>query len=447
MSASQIVLLDNKQLLNWSNDLCRLGYLHTLMPEDAAETAKKITSLEGIWSAIHENPASQQNVKTQMNALYQLDSRAHSFYSPYFDPHQRTISKDLIKERSAQFLQEASSSSLAPITKTKRGFNGPTCIVNYSKKDSSQSRYWTHTAVFKWTSKEEKLSGEVYRKFSASLPKSVQFQVPKSSFIDFDEKIYVNGNGILENCSKNSAELREAFHFLTQLSTSTKTPDTNAILLSEKIPGSILFDFARGPYQNLNIAQKQRLFSLIGALSLGDLIFRQSDRLIPFDASFTDFSVKGAANLGNLMIVPPKNESDFPLLYAIDNDIFDHEDMKTDYPEFFSSFISDDNISKKISDLILKCVINALQPSSFLFRKMKEEEIHQVITDLQPFLVDLETLAGENIQAGIEESIKHLQNPKLNEDFLNIPVSRKQSEMIQQQILIFQRIFKNKENG
>lgn len=446
MNISKTVLLNNRQLLDWSEDLCRIGYLHTLMPEDPSEIAKKISSLEGIWSAIHQNPGNRGVVKAQMDALYELDSRIFYIYHPSFNfDLPRPLTKDLIQRKSLEFLQEASSFSVAPITKTRRGFNGPTCIINYSKKQSPHSRFWTHTAVFKWTTKEEKMSGEIYRRFAESLPKPLQFRIPESSFIDFDEKIYINGNGNIEDCSRVNTALRNSFSVLTQLSTSTKTPDTNAILVSEKIPGSILFDFIRGPYQNLNIAQKQRLFTLIGALSLGDLIFRQSDRLIPFDSSFTCFSLKSVANLGNLMIVPPKNENDFPLLYAIDNDIFDHESVKQNYPDFFSSFISDENMSQKLSELVLGCITNALQPTSFLFRKIDKEEVPLVIADLQPFLVDLQSLAGEYIQRGIEDSIGYLQSPRLNTVFQDIPIFQEQREVIQQQIAIFQRVFKDKE--
>lgn len=435
MSVSSSLLPSSEsQLSTWANTLFRVGTLNKLMPDNEEALEKKKNSLGAIWNSARYLPRSSQ-VGDLATCLWKLDPKIFELYQNELGDEALTT-QEKVTAKCEDFFLDLSACCGKPLVQSARGYDGPTCIVNYSRKISEKSRNWTQTAVFKWTNKEELLSSQIYKIFSECLSEKTRFYIPNSSFVNFEENNYIDEKGSFFCLKeKNCVQIRSNLIAATKIA-SSRTPENNAVLISEKIPGSILFDFAQGPYLFMNEHQKKHLFQSIGTLSLADIIFEQADRLIPFDSSFTKFDSTMTANLGNLMIVPPKNEEDGPKVYAIDNDVFSYEEKKIASHTFLAEFFGEEQFVEKLSHLVLQCIKNALEPSSFLFRKMDSPKKNQVSSSLQPFIKDLDTIACENIQQGILDAMHQLSSVNISANFQNIS-----AHFIQKQLAIFQAQF------
>lgn len=447
LSKSNQLPINSGALLAWTDRLCRMGYLSTLLVK-AEGVEGKVSSLGAVFSVISSASEDPDEVGRQLCVLAKIDRKIYDLYAGYFDTRRSTTA--CIKKTSRMCLDEVASSVTPPLSLSKRGLNGPTCFVSYSDTQFLHSRDWPRSAVFKWTGLEEKLSTEIYKAISNVLDPSIRFYVPRSTYMDFDRKKYIGIGGVEEECStERSLQIEQGFRLLTHMaSVGSRERDITAhgVLLSEKIQGSTLFDFIQGPYKNLTIRQQKELFKSIGVLSLVDLVFIQEDRLLPLTSSFSEFSPRGVGNLGNLMFVPPKNEDDLPILYAIDNDIFDHEEGKASYHSFFADFISTEDMSKNLSDTVLTCLNNSLQPGSFLFRGLGPAEVSLVVDDIRPFSLDLFEFGKESCQQGIEEASRQLQEADLTGVCKNIPISPQQRSRIESNITIFQQVLASKES-
>lgn len=295
------------------------------------------------------------------------------------------------------------------LQKTKKGQNGPTHLVSYSrfsKKGLPNFRNY----VVKWSSWNEICSWRLYDAISHLFPQ--KFSVPKTAALDFDKQVHENGD-LASFSLEASAYLKQSF--LDIVGESINTQDAQ-IMLMERVQGSNLFDFAENKYQYLSEEEKSDLFQKMGNLAMLDLLIGNTDRLIQtsYDADKKQYVLKDlTANLGNLMIDWFKGK--FPNLYAIDNgvkiELIKDETEKVAYNQLIQK-CEDIN---SVADMMIRSIKNSFQEHAEGLATSKEPQ-DQVIAKFEAILNDL-----QNSDAPKKALINGLEEMSRNFNYILLP--------------------------
>ena len=350
---SHAYTLNAKDLTKWSSTLSRITALDNALPKEDRVRRDDIRSkLSTIWKVSHKigKPS-----RYTIPRLEELDSNISKVYSPLLSDERLDLGKWI-----PSFSKDLFSVEKPPVISSHAGINGPTLITGYVRSRPGTANHWIQRDIIKWTTTVEAASTDVIRYFSHG------FHVPMYSLLDFSKEIHIRTNK--ETLAKeDSIKLQKNFTAIRSVVCPEKICVDDKIMLSERILGANLFDFAKmtesgksGGWATLTTKQKDDLLKDIGGLAFLDLFFGNTDRIIRFSQGFDLPKCALSSNLGNLMIVLPENDESEAFLYAIDNGIdknlLKNPNSMDSYGVFFSDLLQQSDRSVKIAEHIVKSI-------------------------------------------------------------------------------------------
>lgn len=336
--------------------LCRLTRLHGALPLPADMRGSAIGSLVEVF---------KNTENSFRNALVKQETIAPLY--PLTD-----LSDDQVKIVASRVLKDlASLAGGRPVTKPSRGARGPTFLVSYSRTLPNCQVVASRDYVLKSTSQAEIDANLIYDAFSTRFkaPEGLGFWVPKTAGLDLVKRNLVHPNCTNTQLSPGvTGQLSQSIDGIGQAHASGQSPlHEKPILISKRIRGENLFDFACSKYAALRPEHKQKLFERMGRLAVLDLVLGNLDRLarIGFDEagdSNYEFSVFEESNLGNLMIDLDENSQVPPYIFLIDNEVepelFSSDEKRKAYLKFLGKFFSDPEKVSKLTNNIRLCLIS-----------------------------------------------------------------------------------------
>lgn len=276
------------------------------------------------------------------------------------------------------------------------------------------------SGVIKWVNKREYYCNLIYREFSKKLG---HFSVPKSSLLDCNDNSYKIQNRSYSLTEEQKDFIHGNFEILTHKNHLPKPKRRESyIMLSEKVSGATLIDFAKNRWIFLSQERKEKIFEKMAFLQFLDLVFGMTDRLVKplpkspdinsYDES-DDESVntpyalaQQESNVGNIMIsFSDTSEEDF--VHAIDNEISDYlvldEASKNGYNDFFQTFLRDPVHEEIFAQEMIESILKAILPNTLYNAPEGKEGIDQLEEKIKSFREDLETFGKYSFIKGIRE--------------------------------------------
>jgi len=175
-------------------------------------------------------------------------------------------------------------------------------------------------------------------------------------------------------------------------------------MISEKVRGANLLDFAMGNYCLLNESQKVKFFTRLGRIAMLDLVVGNLDRLIQIYYSDNQYQLDPMeVNLGNVM-VNSLQEGANPVPYAIDDgidpDLVMNLDCRQKYLAFLEKLLSN---QESCFDLLVENISDSF--SSALSTQIDDCQGSraEIVKRLNMFSKDLQQLGVKAIRVGLGE--------------------------------------------
>lgn len=333
-----------------TQSLSRFSELHAALPKNPVERsgviqgAKSIIAESGYRSSLGHSAEEKEALLSKIHRLNPNILSAYERDIPY-DVFIKTFLKDLDTVR---YFQCAVSSL---------GYNGPTLLVSYVRRNSVTSSDWIQKSVIKWTPELEYSSTQLFKIFFRAAG-DASCRVPECSFIDLDKRRHLGVNGEKHEISLElSDSLRQDLRKIACFNGCFPS-DYNQVMLSEKITGANLRDFITENYADLSMDQKKSLFYGIGKISFLDIQVGNLDRIPQVERGFKGLVVGPIApsNLGNLMIRVSTDPKKPLIVYAIDNNVHVEKEDAAAYQGFLAGFLQkrfkEDILSRNIANSI-----------------------------------------------------------------------------------------------
>jgi hypothetical protein len=313
------------------------------------------------------------------------------------------------------FQRDKPSVLVSPIKNSNRGNKGPTFLVSYSRNylDELSNKLVMNSYIIKWTGWNEFLCNRIYDAFSKNFEEDAKysygFYVPKAAEIDFERRVHEKPEGtqvLMEE--RTSDELEGTFSEISHISNPDVSPKNRQVMLSERIWGENLLDFAISKYKSLTMEQKEKLFTRLAELAMLDIFMGNLDRIIQiyFNSSGEYVLADLETNLGNVMVYGiPKREVDLKN-YAIDNEIdmdliFDPE-KKAKYIGFLKSILSNPDFYDILVNNMVASIRYALNSQlDDALDGYDHSLIEEVRANIDLFKTDIKEIAPEFFKLGL----------------------------------------------
>jgi len=412
--------------------LCRSGKtLLRLTKLDNALSLKRnreqvISELANIWRTAQKTLSISLNDALQLSdkKLQLLGPRIHAIYIPEL---KESITIEAFHKTLRRFFKDTYSLTISPLKKSHRGNKGPTFLVSYSRPDHSFQTTKLHYFVLKWTDWNEvccnRLYGAFLSNFSGKAPNN-SLCTPLTANIDFSCNIYEKADGSQIQLSLDlSNELNETFLAIARakMHVPDEMPKDKQIMLSERIQGENLFDFARTKYPFLSEEQKKSIFHRLGEIAMLDVVMGNLDRLVQIMGDGEEYQLDNfEANLGNVMVYWTKQEEEPPLLYAIDNgidlDLIHSTAHKKQYLMFLQTLFQDPEMEKTLACNLKETMQSALRTQA---DDVSEGNTIEIRKELELFTQDVNSLGEEMLATGFVAMASKLSSiliPKWEEE-------------------------------
>jgi hypothetical protein len=242
-----------------------------------------------------------------------------------------------------------------------------------------------------------------------------QVIVPKASLIDFERGVILGENRreVLGGCE---SRLKVCFNRFLRKSQGKSPSAEDCVLLSERVLGTNLWDFAKKDWNRLSDGHKELIFRRIGEVAFIDLIMGYSDRFVQTEVPREEDPIEGfegffCANMGNLMIhtSQEQNSNRVPLVYAIDNPTEEYflkgGDDYEKYNSFLKTLLSSGGWADKLISVICKSLENSVENEDneyFEVEGVTPEKRRALKSSFAPFAEYLKTeQAKENLKRGL----------------------------------------------
>jgi len=410
---------NSSEVLQKSHTILRLVRSYKILEkEDWAD-------LTPIWKGVIENNfASLAEGRSHIFSL--LQKRVLPIYEPEI---LLANSIEEIKTCAARFLKDPISLETKPVISSHRGVKGLTLLGRYNRYSSKKDKICAKEFVVKLTDTIEVLSNQIYTEFSTGFSESNHrfgFLVPKSAGIDFGNNIHLHANGSKANMDPSIAkQLKSNIEKLAKMfeeECQRKDPiDVQNVMLSERIDGENLFDFARHRYPHLTDVQKQILMKQMGKIEALDLFLGHNDRGFTLFSEIVDgkkvydFDEFIPANLGNVLVDLPSNSEADPILYAIDNGIELEFSIDSESNEAHLSFLEKlfnmphEERVKTLAQKMQASFVLALEPEDLTgFQHVPGLKLNILHAELKPFKEDVLKFGMIHFSEGIAKMMDYL---------------------------------------
>ncbi|NGX60152.1 MAG: hypothetical protein KR126chlam3_01318 [Chlamydiae bacterium] len=396
-------------VLKSSKTLSRTQSFYSLLPKTVKLRQGSLQSVLDVCSKTLESLANP-SIEVSPSAitdklLMELDDQVADGLGDIYDSvfsDCETIEK--VKKGIRRIIKDVEAVRVSPARKSCRGNKGPTLLVSYPKicTDPKRIIHW-NSGVIKWTNWTEIVCNSLYNFFSQS------FAVPPGIALDLPNKIIVQ---ILEEKSE-SIDLetcKEIEKIFSRLKAGFVSRDQDKeIMISERIEGEHLFDFAQSKYPALSQSQKESLFINLAKIAVLDLIFGNLDRFarVEFNAKEEKYALSELeANLGNAMVKWNHGSKQDLQVFSIDNGI-DHIDMplrQQKYITFLQGLFESPDFPETIAQNMVSNFVNALNNQVDDY----DGNVHEIKKKLEMFSTEITSIGKAAFQRGIREAIAQL---------------------------------------
>lgn len=307
-----------------------------------------------------------------------------------------------------RMVKDAGSLLSAPAKKSAVGDEGPTFLISYPRGADKIKGY-----VAKRTDWNELCTHLIYQQFGTFFDHPTEgagFLAPRTMGFDFFRARERFADGTLrEGNPEEMGRLKQHAEGILQ----TVFSPEQQLMVSDRIWGETLFDFAYTKYPYLEDWQKEKLFSRLARLAMFDVVVGAPDRFIRIEKwpGSEGFSLERLpARLSNVMLVwQPEMESP-PTVYAIDNtmrqSLIDNPLEREQYESFLRQLCSDrKEMVLRLKDCMLESLASALRTEI----DDVDGNIQEIKLKLTEFSRDLETIAPPAIEEGLQQMIDYLQ--------------------------------------
>ncbi len=406
------------QVLQASNTLLRLAEMDAILSSGLKDRSLIIRTLRNLWIEVEEKlPRSITVAKDVLSeGLLKIGKALARLYLEKIPsaPTEENIRKCLRRMQ-----KDVQSVLIPPLKKSVRGNKGPTFLIDYQRFNSTTPSGKNFSYVIKWTNLEEVACHHIFSAFGSSFgqdthlnPKS-GFLVPQMCFLDFEHRVHeiaTQGQTFLP--ASLCSQLRNNFLRISEIYYSNPI-SKSLLMISQKIDGENLFDFAQTRYRLLNKDQKAKIFNRLGRLAMLDIVAGNLDRLIQiFTNRNGEYTLQDLeANLGNVMVVWSQESEQGPLLYAIDNgietDLIENVASRAKYLSFLRNLFSSRNLVQLMAQNMVKSFQHALETQ---IDDVSTQNIQDLKKQFQIFSDDLVSMAYPAFCRGLEEIHFHLQD-------------------------------------
>ena len=451
--------ISQHRILGSSNEMVQtIEHLYTLVRLDNAirKTLKKTPAArnEVLEVAVNTLKKAAEQIRNQsLDVIKQTVSNGFDgivFLQKYYFPIlSRIKSKKEFSDVVQKLIMDVRSVIESPMVLPQRGTQGPTFLTNYIEYPSAHIQAF----VIKSTESWEPLCSRLYEIFSrCAVNKGLArvchhgFAVPHSGGINFNSAHYQDVDGRVVQINDQAEKLKKIFTELAEAYSSKKLSDQ--IMLSERIDGANLFDFAHTQYEFLDKNERSKLFNSLGALAVVDVIAGLLDRLIQIEYLNKDYKLSTLeTNLGNAMVKVVHHKV---VLFAIDNGL-DKEMMEPEnrakYLLFLTRLFLDGNVSLKLAENLKNNILHAID-------YQVDDENENVVffrNGFAAFKEDVIKLGSIKFCNGIDLMVSHLRRelPKkiseFDELFSGLPLENKKCrqliEAVRERLKLFQLFF------
>ncbi len=284
------------------------------------------------------------------------------------------------------------SLATSPFRKSDKGLEGPTLLTAYSPDAFSGVM---ESYVMKWTNWSEICGNALYKAFGNCFSDGFcGFLAPDATGHDLEKGVRQTVEADLEEIAPDDLEaLRENFGAIPSAINPDMQLHGEQIMLSERISGENLFDFAKTKYADLSDGQKNKFFSRLGRLAMLDLMMGNHDRLLGVDFDDGKYTLDTReANLGNAMIVEAEAG---PVVHAIDNaintDLIHDDEKNRAYLAFLAELFSDEKAFETMVEKMCGSLTSATNDVMLNDYKNWKE----ISDQLKPFREDLNSEAAK----------------------------------------------------
>lgn len=411
---------DASQVYRTMSTLERLVRLDNALPKSRMrhQVLEKLSTMGHQFEKQKAGPSPLPLDEARVSLLAQLketDSKFRScnVSSVYGAEIEKAQNDAQLAEYVLRILRDAKSIQIEPLKKSHRGDYGPTFLVSYTRPDSSFKTSTLHQYVLKWSDREVP-SNLLYKAFAQKFKfegKSYTYSVPQTAMIDLENGIHEDSSSETTLLSPDETEkMTKKFQDLVHAVDPKIEPKDTQVMLMEKISGADLFDFALRKYADLSPAQKAKLFSRIGKLTLLDLVLGNIDRFIQVDPTGKSYEIASeGSNLGNALIVWSGDESEMPAIVAIDNGIrpnlIENDEDKKAYLHFLKTLLAEADLPALLAAKTAQAI------STALFTLCDDEErvdvAHAALQNIRKDL-DENGMARPAISRGIDKMMQRL---------------------------------------
>lgn len=321
-----------------------------------------------------------------------------------------------------RILKDCTSAMVSPVKKSQVGHTGPTLLVGYSKSNL-KDHFSLIAYVLKWTNLEEICGNMLYTSFLTNFGQRPfnGISIPKNCGFNFEPNMHKTEDGRLVPVDTQTAsQLRVSLQSAVSSLDPTIKLYGEQLLVTERIQGENLFDFARFKYETLTEAQKKQLFYNIGKLVPFDLVLGNDDRMLQltFDRDYNYSLDIYESNVGNVMVSQDKKNGE-PELFAIDNALqVEHivnKPVRAKYLKFIRELFS----AKTPEIAMAKHMVQSFERGFISTADDVQPSAKEALQQLQPILNEIPTLALPAFEAGIRDGIALLRDeliPAWNSD-------------------------------
>lgn len=398
------------EVVQASNTLFRLAEVDAIL--SFKDRSNKLDLLTNLWAGVEE---ALPNIASARSLLIQNLPKIGKTFSRLYLEMPSLETEDSIRKCLRRMQKDIQSVLIPPVKKSLRGNKGPTFLIDYQRFNTPEKN---HSYVIKWTSREEIACHRIYAAFASDFNQDALF-TPRSGFLvpamgclDFAHRVHEMPDSKRTLLSPDICSLLKSNFLRVAELYYPETISKSLLMISEKIHGENLFDFARTRYRLLSKEQKEKIFNRLGRLAMLDVVTGNLDRLIQiFTNRNGEYTLQDLeANLGNVMVVWSKESQQAPLLYAIDNgietDLIEDAGCRVKYRSFLQNLFAS-------PDLIQRLALNMLKSLQYSLATQIDDvstgNIQELKRQLQAFSDELVPLAYPAIRLGLEEMFFHLQ--------------------------------------
>lgn len=408
LSADKIISAQPERITRELNKILRITRLAQNLSKDPTEQEK----FRQIWV---DSLTDLKEGKVPEAVKGQILARLGESVSWIYEPELESLER--FEDKIRKFAKDLLKITSHPVKKSDRGNKGPTLLVSYPSASSMRAY------VLKFSHLNELISNRVYELFGRCLDLTKSFSpgfiVPCSARLSLGDNIHESPMRAVHPLSEETSALMRSQ--LTEIAScvSYKRPkETNHILLSERVVGQNLIDFAYTKYNDLTSEQKDKFFERLGRIAVLDLLMGNLDRIAQVDRMGDgSYQLKDnlEVNLGNVMI---SQKEGYFQLYAIDNtldqELIDDPEAKAAYLRFLNELFRQANPAKNIANNILQCFKNSLAAQTDDIDTSQESfNLADVRRALEPLQSDLDAIAPQFLELGINSMINWLNETAL----------------------------------